>query len=140
MKLKNKFLDLLSLSLLWIKDSATVKAVTDEAQSFSGIKTLADMAISPNSGDDLDAMPMTEVLTHGGMNKYLEEMVEPQGFISVPDPNDEDAVIVFPISDNPKPGTYNFNLGWPQFKHELVQIPPVDGVSYYGRIGTRFSL
>lgn len=90
MKLKNKFLDLLSLSLLWIKDSATVKAVTDDAQSFSGIKTLADMASSPNSTDDIDAMPATEVITHKAMNTYLGEMVKPPlSLVTAPAPTSD---------------------------------------------------
>lgn len=109
MKLKNKFLGL--LSLLRIRDSATVKAVTDGDQSFSGmgIKTLTDMASSPNSGDYLEAMPATEVLTHKVMRNYLDGIVKPQnrGVIMKSPENDGDTSLGFSyVFDYVVPGEY----------------------------------
>lgn len=90
MKLKAKFLGL--LSLFDIKDSATVKAITKLAQRFTGIKTLSNLAKSPNSKDDIEPMPMTEVITHVAMNKYLESLV-----------NFEQEIILIPLEDDELP-------------------------------------
>ena len=121
-KLKAKMIGL--LSLLGIADTEGARAVTDGGQSFSGTKTLSDLARSPNSGDDLDAMPASEVMTHKGMAARVTELMQPRG-VELIDDEEEGWIRVVPTSGSPSAGRYSLfgAVGYVEAVGASVTVP-----------------